>query len=76
MCLLQDLYLQASTYLRNVAETYYILDPNNQEYILRLADVNSVELYQTGFGGKSRDDQNAVVKPSVSKLLPYAVCLI
>lgn len=67
---------KASTYLRNVAETYYILDPNNQEYILRLGDVNSVELPQNGFGGKSRDGQNAVLKPSESKLLPYAACLI
>jgi len=65
-----------STYLRNVAETYYILDPNSQEHILRLGDFNSVLLSQNGFGKKSRDGQNAVLKPSENKLLPYAACLI
>jgi len=67
---------KASTYLRNVAEIYYILDPNSQEYILSLGDVNSVDLSQNGFGGKSREGQNAVLKPSDSKFLPYAACLI
>ena len=42
--LVQDLCLQASKYLRNVTETYYILDHHSQEYILRLGDVNMVEL--------------------------------